>query len=220
MNNTMNDKRSKTLRLTQLGLLAAIIIVMTLTSLDYLKVGILEITFLAIPVAIGAVALGPAGGAILGAVFGLTSFARSFGLNGLGVLMLQHNPIYTFIICMVPRVLVGLFSGYVYKYSDKMFKKESSGSELTRYALASLTAALTNTLLFLGLLLLFFGSNSTFETGFVNLLGGSDAPQGTVLRSFVIYTLSFNGIIEAIACTVLGTLIIKGVMQANKKQKI
>lgn len=219
MNNTMNDKRSKTLRLTQLGLLAAIIIVMMFTPLGYLRVGALSITFLAIPVAIGAVTLGPAGGAILGAVFGLTSFAQCFGMDAFGVLLLQHNPVYTFIICIVPRVFIGIFSGYAYKYSDKMFKKKSAGSELTRYALASLSAALTNTLLFLGLLLLFFGGDSAFEAGFVNVFG-SDAPQGTVLRSFVIYTLSFNGIIEAIACTVLGTLIIKGVIQANKKLKI
>ncbi|HBN84937.1 MAG TPA: ECF transporter S component, partial [Clostridiales bacterium] len=59
MENTNNTSRSKTLRLTQLGILSAIIIIMAFTPLGYLRIGPLSITFLTVPVIIGAMLLGP-----------------------------------------------------------------------------------------------------------------------------------------------------------------
>ena len=48
-------------QLTILGLLTAILLLMAYTPLGYLNVGPLAITFNIIPVALAAVALGPAG---------------------------------------------------------------------------------------------------------------------------------------------------------------
>ena len=61
------------MRLVLTALLTALIIVMAFTPLGYLKAGAIEITFITIPVIIGAVLLGPVGGLFLGAVFGITS---------------------------------------------------------------------------------------------------------------------------------------------------
>ena len=66
--------RQKLVRLVLTALLTALIIVMAFTPLGYLKAGAIEITFITIPVIIGAVLLGPVGGLFLGAVFGITSF--------------------------------------------------------------------------------------------------------------------------------------------------
>jgi len=65
---------NKTKFLTQLGLMIAVIIVMSLTPLGYIKTPGLTITLLTVPVAIGAMLLGPVGGLVCGLTFGLTSF--------------------------------------------------------------------------------------------------------------------------------------------------
>ena len=69
-------KGFKPRELTLLGLLTAVLLVMSFTPLGYLNIGPLAITLNMIPVAIGAIALGPTGGAILGGVFGMTSFLQ------------------------------------------------------------------------------------------------------------------------------------------------
>ena len=76
------NKKFTTSQITLLGLMVAILLLMAYTPLGYLNVGPLAITFNIIPVAISAVALGPVGGAITGAVFGLTSFGQCMGIGG------------------------------------------------------------------------------------------------------------------------------------------
>ena len=59
----------KTTQITTLGLMMAILLLMAYTPLGYLNIGPLAITFNVIPVAISAIALGPAGGAAAGSIF-------------------------------------------------------------------------------------------------------------------------------------------------------
>ena len=69
----MNQSNSSVRRMAALALLIAIIVVMSYTPLGYLQIGPIQMSLLTIPVAIGAVVMGPTDGAILGGVFGLTS---------------------------------------------------------------------------------------------------------------------------------------------------
>ena len=62
--------------LTQLALLAAILLVMNYTPLGYLQLGPLSASLLTVPVAIGAMTMGSLAGAILGGIFGATSFIQ------------------------------------------------------------------------------------------------------------------------------------------------
>ena len=101
----------KTVRLTLYGLLTGILILMACTPLGYLNIGPLAITFNMIPVAIAAITLGPAGGAIIGAVFGMTSFLQCLGvlgMSGMGAATFAISPFLTFVQRMLPRVLMGL----------------------------------------------------------------------------------------------------------------
>lgn len=75
----MKNNRFTTAQLTLLGLMAAILLLMAYTPLGYLNIGPLAISFNVIPVAISAVVLGPVGGAVAGAIFGLTSFLQCIG---------------------------------------------------------------------------------------------------------------------------------------------
>ena len=63
--------------LTQLALLVAILLVLNYTPLGYLQIGPLSASLLTVPVAIGAMTMGPTAGAILGGVFGATSFIQA-----------------------------------------------------------------------------------------------------------------------------------------------
>ena len=80
----MSSSTNRTRTLTTLGILTAIILVMTFTPLGYIKTMGLEITLLHIPVILGAALTGPVGGMVLGAVFGFTSFFQCFGLSTFG----------------------------------------------------------------------------------------------------------------------------------------
>ena len=94
--------RQKLVRLVLTALLTALIIVMAFTPLGYLKSGAIEITFIPVPIVIGAVLLGPAGGAFLGAVFGITSFIQCFGMSTFGVALFSVSPLRTAIVCISP----------------------------------------------------------------------------------------------------------------------
>ena len=76
----MTKSKFSTKYLVEMALLVAIILLMAFTPIGYIKTAGLEITLIVIPVAVGAVTLGPAAGAILGGVFGITSFIQCFGM--------------------------------------------------------------------------------------------------------------------------------------------
>ena len=71
----MTKKKFSTKFLVEMALLVAIILIMAFTPLGYIKTAGIEITLIVVPVAVGAVTLGPVAGAILGGVFGLASFS-------------------------------------------------------------------------------------------------------------------------------------------------
>lgn len=108
---------------TLLGLMAAILLLMAYTPLGYLNIGPLAISFNVIPVAISAVVLGPVGGAVAGAIFGLTSFLQCIGVGGssaMGVVLFGINPVFAFIQRFIPRLLDGICLGYIFKGMRKV----------------------------------------------------------------------------------------------------
>lgn len=71
--------------LTSIGLMTAILIVMSFTPLGYFRTLGLSISLMMIPVAIGAMIIGPKAGLWLGLVFGATSFYQVLRI-------VQHQP--------------------------------------------------------------------------------------------------------------------------------
>ena len=100
-------------------MLVAVLLLMAFTPLGYLNIGLLAITFNVIPVAIGAIALGPAGGLIAGSVFGLTSFLQCIGIGGLSLLgstLFKHQPVFHDRAVLCPRMLDGFLLGYIFPH--------------------------------------------------------------------------------------------------------
>lgn len=180
-------------KLTKLALLSAIIIIMAFTPLGYLRMGIIEITFIMIPVAIGAVLLGPKAGAILGTVFGLTSFAQAFS-SAFGAILLAASPVKTFILCVVTRAIVGFLVGLLFKVLNKIRR-----GNIANYLVASASAAIFNTILFVGTLGLLFKDTML----------GMATESGLSLIGFLMTMITINSVIEIIACLVIGGSICK-----------
>ena len=125
----MNKNKFSTKYLVEMALLVAIILLMAFTPIGYIKTAGLEITLIVVPVAVGAVTLGPTAGAILGGVFGITSFIQCFGMSQFGALLLGINPFLTFLVCVPTRILMGWLTGLIfaalYKSPAKKFSLRS-----------------------------------------------------------------------------------------------
>ncbi|MGN1047400.1 MAG: ECF transporter S component [Eubacteriales bacterium] len=196
----MEKDKNSIRKMTETAIFAAIIILMAFTPIGYLRIGPLSITFIPIPVAVGAIAVGPAAGAILGAVFGLTSFLQCFGMDAFGTALLAVNPIYMFIVCMLPRVLCGLIPGLIFR----AFPKEKRN--VFTYSLSSFSCAALNTILFVSLLILcFYGS-------------GSLSVLGDTVIDIILYLVTANALIEAAVCMVVGVAVSKSLLPMIEKR--
>lgn len=188
---------SQVLAMTELAVLAAVIAVMAFTPLGYLRTAGLEITFITIPVIVGAIVLGPKAGAFLGSVFGVTSFLQVIlGLSPFGVMLMGISPIRCFLVCVPTRILMGLFTGLVWN----LWKKKS----IAAYSVTSLSGALLNTLFFMSTLIALFWNTDVIQ-GIANSLGT------TGVLSFVIAFVGVNGLVEAICCFTLAGAVAKAV---------
>lgn len=190
------SKKSNVKTLVQLALLTAIELIMAFTPLGYLKIGPVSITFMAIPVAVGAIVLGPISGAFLGLVFGLTSFSQCFGADTFGTTLLGINAFSTAFMCLVPRILMGLFAGLIFGGLKKTTLGETGGA-----LLSSLACSVINTVLFVGSLIVLFG-NTEYIKGY-----------GDSVIAVIMALVSVNTVIEAIACTIIGGAVSKAVIK-------
>lgn len=197
----MKSKRTETQRMVLLAMLSAILLMMSFTPLGYLNVGPLAISLNMIPVAIGAVTLGPGGGAILGAVFGITSCLQCVGIGGtsyMGMILFEIDPVLTIIQRLVTRVLAGWLTGIIHLGLRK-YHFPCSGY------VAGFCAALLNTVLFMSALVLLFGQTEYLQ----ELIGG---------RDILLFMVSFVGI-NALVELLLDTITVGAVCSALDKLK-
>ena len=195
--------KGKILSLTENAMLAAIVVLMAFTPVGYLQIGLVKMTFIMIPVAVGAITLGEKSGAFLGLVFGITSFVQCFGLDIFGTTLMSINPIYTFIMCLVPRVLMGYLCGLVYKALAR-FKKGVA------VVVASLSAPIFNTVFFMTLLMLFFGNSDYI----MSMRAGTEN-----LWAFLAAFVGLNGIMEVVSTVLIAPPVALAVEKAVKSFK-
>lgn len=201
----MENKTTRNTRyMVELSLMSAIIVLMALTPLGYVKTPMLSITLLTIPVAVGAIILGPKGGAILGLVFGATSFAQALTGSGMSAFLMQINPFGVFILCFVPRILEGFLCGLIFHGLRKANVKKTS------YYISGFSCPILNTILFMGTLVGIF-YHTDYIQGLVSTLGVSN-PLG-----FVIALVGIQGVIEALVCGILSGTVSLTLAKALKR---
>lgn len=184
-------------RLTKYGMLIALIFILGLTPVGYIKIpGVADITIIHIPVILGAYFLGVRGGALLGFFFGLTSFLHGlmspdvtaaiiFGTaTGFGI----YNVLLIVCVVFLPRILVGLFAGLVFRALSKVDK-----SRVFAMIAAAVVGSLTNTVLFLGGLYLLAFEQTAAAVGVA----------GDALLGVMLGIVTLNGLLEAAAAAVV-----------------
>ena len=186
----MKNNTSATVKLVTIALLTAVLLLMAYTPLGYLNIGPLAITFNMIPVAIAAIALGPSGGAAVGAIFGLTSFLQCIGVGGtsaMGAALFAINPFLAFVQRMLPRVLDGFLLGFIFRG----MKKHTNG--FVSCAITGFFAAFLNTVFFMSSLVLLFGKTEYMQ----QMIGGRN------VIVFICTMVGINAVLEMLASTVI-----------------
>ena len=215
----MSTRNQKLILMVQLAILSAIIVIMGFTVLGSIPLGgPIVATIAQVPVVIGAILLGTKAGMILGGVFGLTScvyftisaYPTSFVFspahspalaNGNAALAVWYAAC-SLLICFVPRILIGLVSGELYRVISKKNKTVAC-------IVAGVCGSLVNTLLVLGGIMLFFG------TPYLNAAASS---ASDTLLSLIGASILFNGIPEAIVTPILATAISRPLLAIAKRR--
>jgi len=203
-------KKMETGKMVQLSLLTALIILMSIVPfLGYIPLGITNATIIHIPVIIGSIVLGPIAGAFLGFVFGLTSFLHATYAPTIASFI--FTPFYSvgnisgnfwsLVIAFVPRILVGVVPYFVYHLIAKRQQKIALIS-------AGVAGSLTNTLLVMNFVYLFFGESYASVTN-----KGLDT-----LYSAIIAVICVNGIPEALLAGALTVGICTALFKAGVTQ--
>ena len=195
-------RNTKTSNLTIMALMTAVLLIFACTPIGTIPIGPLSISMNMIPVAICAVAMGPAGGAVAGAIFGLLSFLQCFGIgipSGMGIILVGINPFLAFIQRFVPRLLDGLLLGYI-------FRAVSKKNVYLACAVTGFFSAWLNTVFFMTALVLLFG-NTEYVQG---LIAG---------RNIIVFICAFVGV-NAVVEMVVATLITGAVGSALFRAKV
>lgn len=172
-------RKQRTLQLVQLAILLALVFVLQQFG-SSIKVGPTSFSLVLIPIALGGMLCGPAGGALLGFVFGLiTLLAGVSGQDVFTQILFQDHPFLTALTCLGKGTLAGLGAGLIYKLVAK------KNAVVAGFLAAAVTPILNTGLFILGALLM----SDTLSANFV-------AEGTTVIYFLVIGCAGINFIVE------------------------
>lgn len=186
--------------LTRLALLVAIELVMKAVGLGSVPMGPLYMSFLTLPIAVGAITMGPMAGAVLGGVFGAVSFYDTVtGASAMTGALFQVSPLHTFILCVGMRMLMGLLVGLIFQGLKKADHKGTWS-----YFVSSMAAPGLNTLLFMGYIVLAF-----YNCDYVQSLVANKGASNPFM--FVVLLVGVQGVAEFLVSGILGGIVARAV---------
>lgn len=183
--------------LVTLTLLCAITLLLGLTPLGLIPLGFINITILVIPVVVGTLLLGMKQGLVVALVFGGVSlFVALTRPSALVSTLMGASPVLVAVMCFLPRLMIPVTTALVHRALHGRQKGN-------RFAMpvAAAAGSLTNTALYLGLMLLFYQ------------LAGLDS--GPVLGLIAGVAL-FAGVGEAVAAAIIAPAICIAVSRWTK----
>lgn len=208
MNTTNQSRTAKKLdvrKMTVIGMLSAISIIMSMTPIGYVPINpVANLTIMHIPVIIGAIVEGPLAGAFIGFIFGATSLIRA--ITGPTVTnFIFMNPL----VSILPRMLIGIASYYTYIFVSKRFNKllesKPKGNKLKTIpaAITGVVGTLVNTGGVLGMTYILYAQR--FAEAFI-----SANPNANVYSpAYIIFGIvGGNAVAEAIlAAIIVGSVV-------------
>ncbi len=177
-----SKKKQSIIYMVGLALLTAIVLLLQLAGIT-LRLPFLAtpVSLVGIPIALGAMLLGPTAGAFLGFVFGaeVVIVLGIMGGDPFTATLFQDHPLLTTLLCIVKGAVAGWGAGMIYKHLKKI-------PDLLRVILASVAVPILNTGIFIA------GSYTMMDTFKSNFLG-----DGTSMFYFlVIVCAGINFIFE------------------------
>lgn len=170
--------RSKTVRMTLTALFVALILLFGFTPVGMIPLGFIYVTILHIPVIVGTLLLGLKTGLLLGACFGTVSALSAFGVFGtpstLAGTLVAASPILALVMCYLPRLLVPVATMLTYRL---VARGQTNSKRAVPFAAA--LGSLTNTVFYLGLMLLFYVIMGIDSAKVLSLIGGTGLIVGT-----------------------------------------
>ena len=205
---TLSKKKPNTLFIAQFAILLALEAIVCFTPLGSIPIGPLVATLAMLPVIVAGILLGTGAGAAMGFAAGLFSFIVWTFRPPNPVTAFVFTPtaapgnFWSLVICFVPRILTGVVASLMFKLLSRLLdgKKGATG---VIYAVSGVLGSLTNTLLVMGGIYVFFGKSyaTAMDISFNLLLG------------IIGTTILTNGVLEAI----VGGLVACGVCIPMKK---
>ena len=196
-------KSSNLTYLMELALLVGIMLMMNITGLAMIPLPGQYASIMTVPVAVGAMILGPLAGGVLGGVMGCISFYTAIK-TGFSTLFLAGYTggtvvALSLINTMIPRILMGVCVGWIFRAVHRLDKTKTLS-----YYVGGLAAALLNTLLYMTVLVLIFLNAPTLQ----DLLGAELMAkfQENILL-FVAAYVGIQAVIEAaVSCVISGSV--------------
>ena len=196
-----NTNKSNVYRLTGLGILTAIIIVLQVLT-TFVRFGPFSITLALIPIVVGAAMYGKGAGAYLGAVFSVVVVIMCITGGDVGGFMVwSANPVMCVIMCMLKGTAAGFLAGLMYQLVGKK-------NQLLGVILAALISPIANTGIFIIGMLLFFR-----ET-LASWAGGSD-----LLTYIIMGMTGVNFLVELGVNIVLSPIVVKIIDAVRKTSR-
>lgn len=179
------------------ALLMGLVVLLGMTPIGIIPLGFINVTILCLPVIIGALLTGLRAGMVLGLGFaGVSIFRLITSPSTLAGTLYHANPLLGILMSLIPRLVFPALSYVVYHLILK------SRWEGLAAALAAVAGSAANTVLYLGLMLLFYQM--------IGLLN-----QATV--SLILSIAGTAGVAEAVAAGLLVPPVLFALQKVNEK---
>jgi len=194
----MNHNQMRNFVLT--ALFIALILLLGFTPVGMIPLGFIDISLLAVPVVIGTLLMGMKTGMVLGLCFATVSALKALGIigapSGLVGPVAAASPLLAIVMCYAPRLLVPVFSYLTYKIAARGKEKN-----IKALPVAAAVGSLTNTIFFLGLMLLFYVLLGLDSAAVLGIIGGTGLIAGSL---------------EAVANAVVSTAVLSALWKLKK----
>ena len=200
----MGTSRENLRKMVIIAMLSGICLFLGLTGLGFIPLPLFKLTILHLPVIIGAIIEGPVVGASIGFIFGLFSIYQNI-TTPTPMSPFFYNPL----VSIVPRVLIGIVSYYVYR-----FLKEKFENKRLSIGIAAICGSLINTIGVLGTIyLIYFKDYATILMERGTISSNSIGKVAVALLSII----GTNGLAEATLSALISIPVIIAIFKIQKR---
>ena len=200
----IGNSRNQVRKMVVIAMLSGICVFLGLTGLGFIPLPLFKLTILHLPVIIGAIIEGPVVGASIGLIFGLFSIYQNITTPTV-MSPFFYNPI----VSIIPRILIGIVSYYIYSFIKNKLKNHKLS-----IILASICGSLTNTIGVLGTIYLFYFKD------YANILvnnGTISADSRKNVSIALLTVIGTNGLAEALLSALIISPVVIAILKMQKR---